>query len=78
MTDRATLHVEPTGQRIIECLRTRPDGLANPKELVEQLQVGEEEVRSALAKLERLGLVDRGHNEEGREEYILNPAAARL
>lgn len=78
MSDRPALHVEPTGQRIIDYLRSQPDGLADPRELVEQLHVGEEEVRSALAKLERLGLVDRGHTVEGGEEYILNPAAANI
>ena len=75
MDDHNILHVEPTGHRILAFMRTQEDGLSNPPELVAALELGEGEVRAALAKLERLGLVDRGHTLGGAEEYILTPAA---
>jgi DNA-binding IclR family transcriptional regulator len=75
MNDSHMLHVEPTGHRILAYMRTQPEGLAQPQELAEQLDLGEGAVRAALAKLERLGLVDRAHALGGAEEYLLTPAA---
>ncbi len=73
MDDHLTLHVDPIGHRIIAFMRQQPEGMTNPGELVAHLNVPEEDVRAELAKLERLGVVDRGHTSEGNEEYMLNP-----
>lgn len=75
MDDPNILHVEPTGHRILAYMRTQPEGLSNPHALAEQLELGEGEIRAALAKLERLGLVDRTHALGGAEEYLLTPGA---
>ncbi len=39
------------------------------------LNLSAEAVRTALAKLDRRGVVERGHTQEGDEEAILNPTA---
>lgn len=73
MDDHVTLHVDPIGHRIIAFMRQQAEGITYPVELATHLNVAEEQVRAELAKLERLGVVDRGHTVGGREEYILNP-----
>lgn len=75
MTERAELHVEPTGERILAFMRQQPDGVSDVHEIVNHLGEAEPKIRAALAKLERLGFVDRGHDSSGVEEYIINPAA---
>jgi hypothetical protein len=77
MTESAHLHVEATGQRIVEWLQNQPDGVSTVHVLVSELGLSEGELRAALAKLERLGAVDRAHTSDGHEEIILNPASLR-
>lgn len=73
MDDHVSLHVDPIGHRIIAFMRGQAEGITHPAELAAHLSVPEEQVRAELAKLERLGVVDRGHTLGGSEEYMLNP-----
>ncbi len=75
MTEPVNVHLTPTDQQLVAFLRRQPNGVSSPHAIATELNLAGEAVRTTLAKLERLGVVDRGHTLEGHEEVILNPTA---
>ena len=74
MSDARDLHLEPAAQHILQVMTPHPERAFTPEALAQALAVPAPEIRAALAKLERLGCVDREH-QMGEEAYIVNPSA---
>ncbi len=75
INEQVTLHLALTNQQGVAFLRRQPDGVSSPQAIAMVLNLSAEAVRTALAQLERFGVVKRGHTQEGDEEAILNLTA---
>ena len=78
MSDATELHLEPAAQQILSFMQQHPEKTYSSHELAEQIHGMEMGIRAALAKLERLGYIDRGHTTDGAEEYFINPSAPKV
>ena len=75
LSDTGGMHLGPTALQILEQMRRQPGTFRTVPNLCKHVDCTASDVRIALAQLERLGFVDRGHTADGAEEYMLNPTA---
>jgi Fic family protein len=69
------MHLGPKALHILELMRRQPETFCTAADLCKHLDCTANEVRVALAQLERLGFVDRGHTADGTEEFVINRTA---